>query len=83
MPIRPRLYAIPKMAPARKTVPDPIDYESPELWAKLDELGAAIRAAKAARPLPTVSDYLDSLEPDNYCRLHDMFRPCQWCGPNQ
>ena len=20
-------------------------------------------------------------DPANYCKLHDMFRPCYWCGP--
>ncbi len=80
MPIAPRLYAIPAM-PSLKTTPTPapIDYDSPELWQKLDELKEAIRAAKAARVLPTVGDYLDSTEPANYCRHHDMYRPCQWC----
>lgn len=83
MPLSPRIYAIPAMPSYKEQAIDPpkppMDWESPELWAKLDELKAAIRASKESRILPTVGDYLDAMELDNYCRTHDMFRPCHWC----
>jgi hypothetical protein len=40
---------------------------------------ASFKGKDEAVILPTLSDYLDSLEPDNYCRHHDMYRPCHWC----
>lgn len=72
MPVKPRLYAIPKMAPA-----DVSKSASPVARMVRDN------DAFLARTKPTMSDsydrYLDGIAPEHYCQRHDMYRPCQWC----
>lgn len=82
MPIPPRIYAIPRMASYRDSEavvipepiyrdnpPAPIEWDSPELQAKLADLRAAIDASKAKRAASIEASYdayLDSLEPGYY-----------------
>lgn len=74
MPLRPRIYAIPKMAPADVS-------KSASPVARMVRDNDNFLARTASKPTDTASydEWLDSIGPDNYCRHHDMYRPCQWC----
>lgn len=80
MPIPPRIYAIPKMAPAR-TLGERIDAFAKECEMAGVKILSKDEMTPGQRLIASESydRYLDGLHPEHYCARHDMYRPCQWC----
>lgn len=83
MPLKPRLYAIPRMTPETKRVVPVMLPHEPCYGAPCEDGWQCEAHDGDADSKPTMSDsydrYLDGIAPEHYCARHDMYRPCHWC----